>query len=76
MNIYLLEQNDRTGWDTYDSCVVNAYTEENARKIRPASHTDYSSWPLDTTNVKVTLIGKALKTINKEGVVLSSFNAG
>lgn len=37
MNIYLLEQNLNNGYDTYDSCVVAAITEDEARKIHPSS---------------------------------------
>lgn len=35
MNIYLLSQSKNKGYDTYDSCVVLAETEEEARKIFP-----------------------------------------
>ena len=37
MNIYLLEQNIHNGYDTYDSVVVCANSEEEARKIHPSS---------------------------------------
>ena len=32
MNIYLLEQNDNTGYDTYDSMVVYAESKDAARQ--------------------------------------------
>lgn len=37
MNIYLLEQDLNNGYDTYDSCVVIAESEEAARNIHPSS---------------------------------------
>lgn len=35
MNLYLLTQNQVTGYDTYDSCVVAAESEDDAREIHP-----------------------------------------
>lgn len=35
MNLYLLEQDDNTGYDTFDSCVVVANDETEARQIHP-----------------------------------------
>ena len=35
MNIYLLEQNRRTGYDTYDSAVVVAESPELAVRLHP-----------------------------------------
>jgi hypothetical protein len=35
MNLYLLTQTAVEGYDTYDSCVVAANTEEDAREIDP-----------------------------------------
>ena len=37
MNLYLLTQTENTGYDTYDSCVVIANTEEEAKLIHPGS---------------------------------------
>ena len=36
MNLYFLSQHESKGWDTYDSVVVAAENEEEARKICPA----------------------------------------
>jgi hypothetical protein len=69
MNLYLLSQNVNTGYDTYDSCVVCAKNEDEARTLGP----DHC-W-CDPCDVKVKLIGVADKGIVK-GIVLSSFNAG
>ena len=35
MNLYLLTQEDASGYDTYDSCVVAAKNEEDAKQIVP-----------------------------------------
>lgn len=37
LKIYLLTQNEVRGWDTYDSCVVIAANEEEAKKIHPGN---------------------------------------
>jgi hypothetical protein len=38
MNLYLISQSVRRGYDTYDSAVVAARSEEEARGICPTSH--------------------------------------
>lgn len=38
MNIYLLSQDIVNGWDTYDSCVVVAENEIDARATHPSEH--------------------------------------
>ena len=43
LNIYLLEQNYVDGWDTYDSMVVIAKSEEEARKIHPSEYVTHVS---------------------------------
>lgn len=85
MNLYLLTQSTVTGYDTYDSAVVAAESEDNARKIHPSSYTtreqwekeEYSSgnWPTynDREVIKVRYLGT---TDEPEGIILSSFNAG
>lgn len=80
MKLWLLTQDVNNDYDTYDSCVVAAETEDDARFIHP-SKTDWngkderwSSWcPADC--VKVELIGEA-KAGTERGVILASFNAG
>jgi hypothetical protein len=80
MNLYYLSQDDETGYDTYDSCVVAADSEDEARLIRPDGGDNWdsmfgSSWARYPNKVKVTFIGVAASTV-KRGVVCSSFNAG
>lgn len=78
LKLYLLTQNVNIGWDTYDSCVVAAYNEEDARTITPnyASWGGlYSSWATHPHEVRVKLLGTIIKGVER-GVVLASFNAG
>lgn len=84
MNLYLITQAKNTGWDTYDSAVVCASSEEDARIIHPDGHTEDWHEPENymfthdwTTpaNVQVKFIGIADVNIPR-GVVCASFNAG
>jgi hypothetical protein len=91
MNIYKVEQDWNLEYDTYDSFVCVAETEQEAREIHPAGHkqTDasFSYWKKeprlvgcwvaysDIANLKVTEIGMA-KDGALKGVIVSSFNAG
>ena len=42
MNIYLLEQDENSGYDTYDGCVVIAENEEEAKQICPSPYHKYN----------------------------------
>ena len=82
MNIYLLTQNTVTGYDTYDSIVVSAKNEEDARMLHPRGgklkrENKYPVWALlkDKGKINVELLGEA-KEGTEEGVILASFNAG
>ena len=41
MNLYLISQTENNDYDTYDSAVVAASTEEEARHVCPS---DYHKW--------------------------------
>ena len=79
MNLYLLTQDEEFGYDTYDSVVVAAKTEEDAKSIHPCTILEWDSsggvWPKTPESVEVKLIGKAVEGTSA-GVILSSFNAG
>lgn len=82
MNLYLISQSKNNGYDTYDSAVVAAETEELARSTRPDGENSRPGkrWPTDycwtsPENVRVELIGKA-KEGTEARVICSSFNAG
>jgi hypothetical protein len=38
MNIYIISQSENTDWDTHDSAVVIAKSEQQARLIHPYGH--------------------------------------
>lgn len=74
--LWLLTGNKR-GYDTFDSCVVAADTEEEARQISPAYYKKFgydSTWATTPEDVVVEYLGRTEREI--KGVVLSSFNAG
>lgn len=81
MNLYLLTQSKCRGYDTYDSCVVAAESEDKAVLMHPdggliTNRNYYSAvWPKDSSHVEATLIGKAIKGTTAQ-VILASFNAG
>ena len=82
MNLYLISQSKNKDWDTFDSAVVCAETEEEARMTHPSPYDapwdgiaeGWSNW-CNAEDVKVELIGEALSSMPK-GIVLGSFNAG
>lgn len=87
MNIYRISQTTHTGYDTYDSAVVIAESEENARWMHPedgsciteditAGEDSYNWYWTHPDNVIVELIGKASEQLNAPIVICASFNAG
>jgi hypothetical protein len=81
MNLYLLTQDDREDYDTYDSVVVCAESEADAVTIYPNNYgtswntSEYRSWALTPDLVEAEYLGQAHDNL-KRGVVLASFNAG
>ena len=82
MNIYLLSQDINNDYDTYDSMVVSAKDEDEARKIHPDGRSGwkgwrgklFSSWVETPSQVEVKYLGKAEG--GKKGIILSSSNPG
>lgn len=76
LKLWLISQEENTGWDTYDSAVVAAKTEEEARLINPDGEWKlYSAWCSSPDKVHVEYLGIATESV-EPGIVLSSFNAG
>jgi hypothetical protein len=78
MNLYLLSQDANNDYDTYDSVVVAAESEEEALEIRPEEKPP--SWGVSDSWVskefiKITKIGVATEG-TESGVICASFNAG
>lgn len=79
MKLWLISQTMNDDYDTYDSAVVAAETEDEARLIQPSEYEKwgekYSSWCEKPEQVTVKLIGDAIpETV--AGVICASFNAG
>jgi len=80
MNLYLVSRTDYNGeQDEYDSMVVAAYHEEDARGTHPHGDRDIKDWggewvPFEDrhTLLKVEFLGTTTK---ERGVILTSFNA-
>lgn len=79
MKLWLISQEENCGYDTYDSAVVAAETEDAARRTLPSDYErwgrKYSAWASSPDNVTAELIGEAAPNV-EAGVVLASFNAG
>lgn len=80
--LWKITQDERTGYDTYDSAVVCATSVEEARRIHPDTVVGWKGYKdgLDSwaTPDKVTAkkVGVADKSIPLNTVVCASFNAG
>lgn len=83
MNLYLLSQDANSGYDTYDSVVVAAESENEARLITPdcgssEEHwldSSWRDWAYTPDQVSVELIGVAADG-TPSGVILASYHAG
>lgn len=79
VKLWVISQTANSGYDTYDSAVVAADTEELARLTMPSEYEkwgeNYSAWAPSPDKVKVELIGDAAPDV-KAGVIVASFNAG
>lgn len=78
MNIYLISQKERQGYDIYDSAIVSAESEDAARMITPDGSeftcTYWSNWCSGPDKVKVEYIGTGYT--GPSHVILASYNAG
>ena len=86
MKLWLISQDKNNGYDTFDSAVVAAESEDAARNTHPATWTADSSkyWECErapggywTTpeNVSVSYLGEAAEG-TAASVICASFNAG
>lgn len=78
MKLYLLSQDVIRGYDTWDSCVVAAESEEDAKNTHPCPMSRMGSdfaygWPETPEEVTVEYLGE---TNQSAGVICASFNAG
>lgn len=81
MKLYLISQHKNTAYDTYDSAVVVAHSEDDARNTHPSfdNRKGPQKYDIDTwtkpEHVFVDEIGDAAPHMLR-GVVCASFNAG
>ena len=85
MFLYRISQDVNDDYNTYDSAVVCAESEEEARMMHPAkfSYDDYEEWDgkdeefstwCAAKDVQVEIIGTAANNLPK-GIVIASYNA-
>jgi len=82
MKLYKICQAVNKGYDSYDSAVVAAESEEEAKMIHPNKYVenwdgnekDYGTWT-SSENVVVEHLGEA-KEGTVKGIIVKSFNAG
>jgi len=79
MNLYLIQQTQNNGYDTYDSAVVAAPDAQTAVQMDPASGepmewaTRWQAWANAPEQVLCRFLGA---TTEPQGVVCASYNAG
>lgn len=84
MKLYHISQSEQTGYDTYDSAVVVAESEDAARIMHPDTLSNiprhdvgsYPDWTNDPSKVQVIYLGIADASITEPRVICASFNAG
>ena len=79
MKLYLIWQEVNNDYDTYDSAVVVAESEDEARRIHPDGHKkvkevsdEYDTW-CGLADVQIKYLGE---TELPKGVICASYNAG
>ncbi len=78
MKLYLISQDQNSGWDTYDSAVVAAPSAKAARGILPddvCMKWGSASWAYSPSHVSTEYLGVAIPG-TEAGVICASFNAG
>lgn len=85
MKLFLISQDVNNGYDTYDSAVVVAHDEEDAKIIYPSKglrgklqrlNEDNGAWVNDSNLVKVVYLGEANPDMTEPDIICASFNAG
>ncbi len=77
LKLFLISQEENNEYDTYDSAIVVAESEEEAKTIHPSGYGGEDSWTSNLDKIKVIELGYlTTKEFEKGDVVCSSFNAG
>lgn len=87
--LYLVERTDKVTWDEYDSFVVCAESEDEARRVHPSGVSFFeddmseqskryfkSSWTDKIETLEVSCIGLASISLKNREVICASYNAG
>lgn len=78
MKLFHISQTENNNWDTFDSAVVAAETDKDARNIHPIRdgwEPGDGTWCSSPDKVIVRYLGEARKG-TLPGVICASFNAG
>lgn len=80
LKLFLVSQDVNRDYDTYDSFVVVAYSEDEARQVHPSEYSEwgesFSTWADSPEQVKVEEIGIAHGHLKAGQRVCCSYNAG
>lgn len=82
MKLWLISQTVEHGYDTYDSAVVAAEAEEDAKAIHPNGYGNllqdkdkcWRGWANNPEDVTAEYLGETIRT--EPGVICASYNAG
>lgn len=78
--LYLISQSENQSYDTFDSAIVCATSEDAAKNIYPGYgkgwDEPYDDWGSSPDKVSVKCIGIANESQTAGTVILASFNAG
>jgi hypothetical protein len=74
MKLWLIAQEHNCNYDTYDSAVVAAETEDEAVRVQVGDTGPYGSWA-EPEYVTAVYLGEAAEGTSA-GLILGSFNAG
>ena len=75
MYIYYVWQTVNTGYDTYDSMVIQAWTKSEAKTLSIDKAYSQRCW-CERSNIQVRAVGKTPDYATKAKVICASFNAG
>lgn len=88
-SLYLVKRMDNVTWDEYDSFVVCAESEDEARRVHPSGGSFFeddmseqskryfkSSWTDKIETLEVICVGLASVSLKNRQVICASYNAG
>lgn len=87
--LYLVKRTDKVTWDEYDSFVVCAENEDEARRVYPSGVMFFKDWMPEQSKryfkscwtdkietLEVICVGLASPLLEKRQVICASYNAG